>query len=316
MLLGKTAVSRFGFWFPGKTRNPHNLAHTPGSSSSGSAAAVADFMCPLALGTQTGGSILRPAAFCGLVGLKPSHGWIAWRNARDYAETLDVVGGLARSVADIGLFMQAVTGREAYDPARQAAANPRIGLCRTEDWDKAPAATRDSFEATAARLARAGCALRDVALPEAFRGLDEVMDTIITYESARAFAWELAHHREKLDPGVLALMERGLACPRERYLAAWDRGARCRRDFPAAIGGVDLLMVPGALGEAPLASSTGHNEFIGLWTLLHLPDLGLPVGLGPGGLPLGVQLIGRQGEDATLLAQARRIETLLAADAG
>ena len=315
VLLGKTAISRFGFWWPGKTRNPHNLAHSPGSSSSGSAAAVADFMCPLAIGTQTVGSIMRPAAFCGLVGLKPSHDWMPWRQSRDYAPTLDVVGGLTRSVADMSLLMRGLTGRDAFDPDASRDGPITIGLYRTTDWDAAPAYTHEIYENTAARLSKAGCRIKDIDLPAQFKRLNDTIDTVGTYESARSFEWELTHHADKLEPGLRELLERGKSCSRERYLAAWDHGERCRRTFGEAIGDVDCLMVPGALGEAPPATSTGPNAFIGIWSMLHVPDLALPVTTGPSGLPIGIQLIGRHGEDARLLALGRRIETLLAARA-
>lgn len=258
---------------------------------------------------------MRPAAFCGIVGFKPSHGWMAWRRSRDYAPTLDIVGGLARSVADISLMMRGLTGRPAFDPDARHEGRLTVGLARTTDWDKAPDYTRTLFEETASSLSRSGCSLSDVTLPEPFDRLDEVMDIVITYESARSFAWELSEHGDKLEPGLLELLERGKACPHDRYLAALDHGDFCRRSFNEAIGDVDLLMVPGALGEAPDASGTGHNEFIGLWTMLHVPDVGLPVAKGPSGLPLGIQLIGRRGDDARLLAQARRIEAMLAARA-
>ena len=311
VLLGKTAVSRFGFWWPGKARNPHNPEHTPGSSSSGSAAAVADCMCPLSIGTQTEGSIMRPAAFCGVVGLVPTRGWLAWRNSRDYAPTLDVVGGFGRSVQDMLFLMRGLTGRPAFDPEAAHDGTLTIGLYRTTDWPKAPHYTQAMFEQTAGALAAAGCHVREVKLPETFERLEASQEVVITYESARSFEWEMTRRRETVEPGLVELLEQGLAFTREQYLAALDHGAQCRRSFAGAIGDVDLLMCPGALGEAPKAASTGHNEFIRMWNLLRVPSLALPVGTGPSGLPLGVQLIGRQGDDARHLVRARKVEKLL-----
>ena len=311
VLLGKTAISRFGFWWPGKTRNPHNTAHTPGSSSSGSAAAIADFMCPLAIGTQTVGSIMRPAAFCGIVGMIPTHGWMPWRNSRDYAPSLDVVGGLTRSVGDMIFLMRGLTGRAEYDPDAASDSPVTVGLSRTIDWTKAPHYTHDSFEDAAGRLADGGCEVREVTLPETYEGLVESLETVNGYECARSFAWEMTDHRGQVEPGLIKLLEEGQAISRARYLAALAHAEACRQSFAKDIDGVDLLMAPGALGEAPDATSTGYNEFIAMWTILHGPNVSLPVGAGPSGLPLGVQLIGRRGDDAVRLQRARRIEAIL-----
>ncbi len=311
VLLGKTAISRFGFWLPGKTRNPHNPAHTPGSSSSGSAAAVAAYMCPLALGAQTEGSIMRPAAFCGIVGLRPTHDWIPWREARNYAPSLDVVGGLTRSVDDMILFMRGLTGNPAFKVDAADEARLRIGLYRTADWTSAPDYTRAIFEETAEVLGRAGCDIRDVDLPPTFAELTESQEIVINYESARSFEWEMTTHENALDAGMRELLDRGKTGTRERYLAARTHGETCRDAFADVIGDVDPLMVPGALGEPPEFTDTGHNEFIAMWMLLHVPNLALPVGTGPTGLPIGIQLIGRRGDDAQHLARARRIEAIL-----
>ena len=312
IVLGKTAISRFGFWFPGKARNPHNPEHTPGSSSSGSAAAVADFMCPLAIGTQTAGSIMRPAAFCGIVGMIPTHGWIAWRNSRNYAESFDIVGGLTRSVADMIFLMRGLTGETDYNPDAKLEGELAVGLYRTADWDKAPDYTRDSYEDAVRRIEDGGCVVREVSLPETYERLVETLETMGNYECARSFEWEMTHRRELIDPGIAELLDDGRAISRADYLAAKAHAEACRQSFAADIEGVDLLMVPGALGEAPKVSSTGHNQFIGMWTPLHGPNVSVRAGTGPTGLPLGVQLIGRRGDDAAHLLRARRIEEILA----
>lgn len=311
VLLGKTAISRFGFWWPGKSRNPHNFDHTPGSSSSGAAAAVADYMCPLSIGAQTAGSIMRPAAFCGIVGMIPTHGWLPWRNSRDYSPSLDVVGGLTRSVGDMIFLMRGLTGEEKYDPDATLEGRLTVGLYRTTDWTVAPDYTRDSFEDAAKRVADGGCEMREIALPETYERLVESLETINGYESARSFEWEMTHHRDLLDAGLFALLDAGLAIPRADYLAALAHAEACRQRFAGDIDGVDLLMVPGALGEAPKATSTGYNEFIAMWTILHGPDIAVPAGTGPNGLPLGVQLIGRRGDDAAHLLRTKRIEGIL-----
>ena len=311
VLLGKTAISRFGFWWPGKTRNPHDPEHTPGSSSSGSAAAVADFMCPLAVGTQTVGSIMRPAAFCGVVGMIPTHGWMPWRNTRDYAPSLDVVGGLTRSVGDMMLLLYGLTGRSEFDPDGKLGGPLTVGLYRTADWPGAPGYTHDSFDDAARRLADGGCGIREVALPETYERLVDTLETINGYEASRAFEWEMTRHRDLVEPGLVELLDEGRKISRASYLAAQDHAEACRRRFADDIDGVDLVMAPGALGEAPKATSTGHNEFIAMWTILHGPNVSVPVGSGPNGLPLGVQLIGRRGDDAAHLMRATRIGSIL-----
>ena len=311
VILGKTAPSRFSFWWPGKTRNPRNLDHTPGSSSSGSAAAVADYMCPVAIGTQTGGSIMRPAAFCGVVGFKPTHDWMPWRHSRDFAPTFDVVGGMARSVGDIVLLMRALTGKTDFDPDARLDGAVSIGLCRTADWWKAPAYVHRAYEETADYMNRQGCSVRDVELPKIYDELSEAMEIVQAYESARSFEWDLRCRRDTLEAGLIELLESGWAIPRERYLSAIALGEECRKRFSGDIGDVDVVMVPGSSMEAPNISEVGNNQFIRMWMPLYVPDVALPVTEGPNGLPMGVQLIGRQGDDARHLIRARRLEDLL-----
>lgn len=313
VILGKTEVSRFGFWWPARTRNPLALDRTPGSSSSGSAAAVADRHCPLAVGTQTGGSIIRPAAFCGLAGIKPTHDWIAWRNARDFAPSFDVAGWLARDIADLQLAFHAVTGRAAFAPDAPLPATTVIGLQRTADWTAAPQYVRDNFERTAQRLCDGGMVVREVVLPAEYEALSDAQHLIVQYETARLFDWELREARDHLDNGVRELVEGGLSVPRADYNAAQDLASRLRARFDGDLDGVDLLMVPGSQGEPPPASDCGSNIFIRQWMMLHVPDVSLPAGHGPDGLPLSVQLIGRHQQDAQLLAHARRLEAVLAA---
>ncbi|MFO1079560.1 MAG: amidase [Reyranellaceae bacterium] len=312
VILGKTEVSRFGFWWPARTRNPLDLARTPGSSSSGSAAAVADRMCPLAVGTQTGGSIIRPAAFCGLAGIKPTHDWIPWRNARDFAPSFDVAGFLARDVAGLQLALQAVTGRAAYAPGAALPQRTTIGLYRTADWPAAPSYVHDNFDRIAARLAAAGVAVREVVLPADYDRLSDAQHVIVQYETARLFDWELREARTLLDDGVRTLVEGGLAISRTDYNEAQDLAARLRERFAGDLDGVDLLLVPGSQGEPPPLADCGSNLFIRQWMMLHVPDVSLPAGHGPDGLPLSMQLIGRRGDDARLLAHARRLEVILA----
>ena len=313
-VLGKTAVSRFGFWWPGKTRNPNNPEHSPGTSSSGSAAAVADFMCPLAIGTQTGGSIVRPAVYCGVVGMKPTHDLVPWRNIRDYAPTFDVVGGFARNVTDMLFLMRGITGREAFSPGPERTSAIRVGLYRSKDWDEAPAYTKQNYEAAGRTLSRHGMIVEDIDLPPIYDELSAAQIVIIAYESARSFEWELKHSPETLEPGLKELLEEdGLRYSRADYLRAMECGAECRRRFAADTAKFDLLMVPGTITEAPKATSTGQNEFIRMWMMLHVPVVTLPFGKGPSKLPLGLQFVGRHAEDAELLRCLRVVEEALSA---
>jgi Asp-tRNA(Asn)/Glu-tRNA(Gln) amidotransferase A subunit family amidase len=310
VVLGKTVVSRFGMWWPARTRNPLDLSRTPGSSSSGSAAAVAARMAPVAVGTQTAGSIIRPAAFCGVVGLTPTHDWIAWRNSRDFAPYFDVVGLLTRDVGDLGLAMGAITGRDAYvAPAR---AELRIGLYRTADWGEAAGYVRENFQACAAKLAQAGLNVREAKLGPDYDRLSDIQHLIGRYETARLFDWELRERRDALDTGVLGLLEEGLAIPHAEYNEALDFCATLRARFAADMADFDVLMVPGSEGEPPPAASCGRNAFIRMWMPLYAPDLSLPAGKGPSGMPLSVQLVGVAGGDAELIAAARRMEAILA----
>jgi Asp-tRNA(Asn)/Glu-tRNA(Gln) amidotransferase A subunit family amidase len=254
---------------------------------------------------------MRPAAFCGVVGFKPSHAWIHWRQARDYAPTFDVVGGLARSVQDIILLMRGITGKRSFDPQATLEKSLRVGVYRTPDWQKVTAAVQRMYEETVVYLSRSSCDVREVRLPKRYENLTEVEDVIFTYESSRSFEWELKQRRENLEPGLIELLEKGWAISRERYLTAVDVAEECRARFTEDLGDVDLLMVPGAAMEAPKSDYVGSNDCISMWMPLHVPDVALPVGHSSAGLPIGVQLIGRRGDDVRHLLAAKRIEDLL-----
>ena len=311
VILGKTVTAEFAGVTPGPTVNPLDPGRTPGGSSSGSAAALADFMVPVAFGTQTGGSILRPASFCGVVGFKPSYNAINRAGLKFAAESLDTIGLMARELDDIALFRAVLLG-EPPAPLAAPAVPPRVGLCRTPLWRTAGPATVEAVEDAADRLGRAGAAVREVVLPAEYKGLSDAQHAIVQYETARLFDWELREMRDRLDKGVRDLVEGGLAVTQAQYNAAQDLGQRLRQRFDTDLGDVDVLMVPGSEGEPPPVSNCGSNIFIRMWMMLHVPDVSLPAGRGPGGLPLSVQLIGRHNDDAALLTHARRIEAALA----
>lgn len=307
VILGKTVTAEFAGMTPGATTNPHDPTHTPGGSSSGSGAAVADFMVPAAFGTQTGGSVLRPAAYCGTVGYKPSFGTVNRAGVKPAAESLDTVGLLTRSIEDAELIATVLTGRPAA-PTPLLAMPPRIGLCRTPLWPIAEAATRDAVEQAAARLAEAGAAVSEVTLPEDFAALSEAREVINCYERARVMAYEWQHHRDLISERLGAAIERGFATPADAHVAALRRAEGCRAKLGTVFAAVDVLLAPCVLGEAPAGlATTGDHRFQGLWTLLHVPTMTLPTHRGPQGLPVGIQLVAPLYADARLFAVARWI---------
>jgi Asp-tRNA(Asn)/Glu-tRNA(Gln) amidotransferase A subunit family amidase len=311
IVLGKTATTEFASIHPAPTRNPLNPACTPGGSSSGSAAAVADFMVPLAFGTQTAGSTIRPAAFCGVVGYKPTFNLINRAGLKFSAESLDTIGLFARSVEDVALFAHALSGQGM--PAF-AAAPVRIGLHRTPRWMSAQPAAREALEQAAQQLAAAGAAVTERELGPGFESLYDAQGVIMRYEVARATAWETVSHRELLSPEFAERMDQGMAISHSEYQAAQDQAELCRQRFAGELAGVDVLLTLSASGEAPQdLKTTGDAMFNRIWTLLGAPCVHVPSGVGPRGLPLGVQVVGVRGGDLATLRCAHWIESKLGA---
>jgi len=310
VILGKTVTTEFANVEPARTRNPHNLEHMPGGSSSGSAAGVADRMMPLALGTQTGGSTIRPAAYCGVVGFKPSVNAINRAGLKFSSDSLDTIGIIARTVEDVGLTFAALTGR--VPPATAGQGNPRIGLCRTPRWQQADTASRANLERAAEVLAAAGARVTDYELPPGGERLFDEHGKIALFEAARALAWEHARHPELLSAALRSKIEEGWRIPRDAYDAARALARECRVRFAAQMAGYDALLTPSAPDEpGKLTTHTGSPVFNRIWTWLGVPCLTLPFGSGPHGLPLGVQLVGRADGDADLLRWAAWAETRL-----
>ena len=312
-VLGKTVTTEFATRFPGPTANPHNPAHTPGGSSSGSAAGVAAGYFPFAYGTQTAGSVIRPAAYCGIVGYKPSYGTIERHGMKLMSFSLDTVGVLARTVADCALLVGAVSGQDLGDPERALPTGLRIGLCCSPAWQDADQATRDLLMDAGERLRRAGAEVAEHELPAEFATIAHAHQLVMQGESARAMGWEMLLHRNALSPGLRERLEWGSAQP----LAALDSAravlGHARRAFPAALAGHDVLLTPSAPGEAPLGLDwTGDPAFNLIWTSLHVPCVTVPAGTGPLGLPLGLQIIGRLGDDTLTLAASHWIGAALA----
>src|SRR5262245_26928393 len=313
VILGKTVTTEFANNNVPPTRNPRKLTHTPGGSSSGSAAAVADLMVPLALGTQTGGSTIRPAAYCGTVGCKPSFGSINRAGLKFVAESLDTIGLFARSAEDIALLLHVLSGRAVPDFKARSGRKPRIGLFRTPRWKEADAATHAAIESAAARLAKAGARVSDFEAPQGYEKLYDDQNKIMCYEEARAFAWEYANHADLISKTLRPRIEEGWALPREAYDAARQLARDCRRRLAEQMKDYDFLLRPSARGEAPATlTTTGNSLFNRAWTLLGVPCVTLPFGTGPNGLPLGVQLVGAFDGDTDLLGWAHWTAAALA----
>ena len=309
VVVGKTVTTEFATFHPGPTCNPRNPAYTPGGSSSGSAAAVADWMVPLAFGTQTAGSIVRPAAYCGVVGYKPTYGTLNRVGVKMISDTLDTIGALSRTVPDAALLVAALSGRLDLVIEHPTADAPRIGLCRTYEWDRARSESVAAFEEAGKRLAAAGAKVRDVALPPPFAGLAEAQLTIMVAEVAKCLSYEWLAHREKLSREMIAMIEAGLAVTPERYDAAQSLARDCRRMLPQVFDGFDALIAPSTSGEAPEGiEATGDPLFNRVWTLLRTPCVHVPCALGPRGLPLGITVAGAIGADRTTLAAADWIQ--------
>jgi Asp-tRNA(Asn)/Glu-tRNA(Gln) amidotransferase A subunit family amidase len=311
--MGKTVTTEFATRHPGPTANPCNLAHTPGGSSSGSAAAVADFMLPLAFGTQTGGSIIRPAAFCGVVGFKPSFGTLHRGGMKVMSESLDTIGVFARSVADCALAMGAMSGRDYGDPEAKRDRAPRFGLTLGPEPEKASAETVALLHRVADAARKAGAEVVDFALPPILMRAAELHPALMNMESAQALGWELAEARGQMSGELLERMDWARTQPASLLAQARQAQSTAMMAMYGLTGGMDALLTPSAPGEAPEGLGwTGDAAFNALWTMLHGPNVTVPAGAGAKGLPLGVQLVGRVGEDAAVLGWARWMEGVLA----
>ena len=312
VVLGKTVTTEFATRFPGPTTNPHDLTRTPGGSSSGSAAGVAAGYFPFAYGTQTAGSVIRPAAYCGVVGYKPSFGTINRFGMKLMSESLDTVGVLARSVADCALLTGAVSGLDLGDPDAKPGRAPRIGVCRSPMWDRRQPETEALFSVVPEQLGRAGAQLIAFELPDEFAPLEGAHTTVMNAESARALGWEMNGARDKLSPVLRERMEWGLAQPAAALHEARGVFRHLQDAFDDAMGDLDLLLTPSAPGVAPVGLQwTGDPAFNLLWTSLHVPCVTVPAGTGPGGMPLGVQVVAKRGRDRDALMWAAWVAAAL-----
>ena len=319
VMLGKTVTAELAYFAPGKTRNPWNPAHTPGGSSSGSAAAVAARFVPAALGTQTNGSVIRPAAFCGVVGYKPSAGLISRSGILKFSPTLDQVGVFTRGAADAAVVASALIGRvpddsdglsdfalvpQDLDP-KPLFQPPRLAAVRSPMWHLADGDQQENFLQSVAALRRVGTAVEAAVLPDAFQRAHDVHRTIMYYEGTQAFAALQAQHRDRLSAELNRLIDDGAQITEAAYYAALESRTRLQGELNDFLRRYDALLTPPARGEAPATlEHTGDPVFCTLWTLCGVPTLTLPSGLGAHGMPLGLQLVGGYLQDARLLQVA------------
>jgi len=304
VIMGKTVTTEFANRHPGPTTNPHNAAHTPGGSSSGSAAAVADGHVPLAFGTQTGGSVIRPAAYCGVVGYKPTFNDFSRVGIKMQCHSLDTLGLMARSLDDIALFRGAVLSLPPVAIDRNVSA-PRVGFCRTPIWDHAEPDTQALLEKVAAKLGAT-----EVAFAPEFGDILEDCVAISGWESARNYADERLRNPDKLSRELTEVLNKGLAVTLERYIAAQRKAVAFKAHIDSLFDQVDVLLCPSAPGEAPKGQEfTGDPRFNSIWTLAGAPCVTLPIGTGDSGLPLGVQLVGLRHADDKLLSVAQWVQS-------
>ncbi|MDB5654364.1 MAG: hypothetical protein JWQ94_1977 [Tardiphaga sp.] len=330
-IFGKTVSTEFAWRHPGPTTNPWNAGHTPGGSSSGSAAAVAAGIVPLALGTQTLGSVVRPAAFNGVVGFKPSFGAIPRSGVHPLSPSLDHVGFFARRVDDVAYALSLLMGRSDGDPHGQPVpafnvaidhgltpqAAPRLAVVRFAKWAKAETEQQKLFEASIARLRDAGATIDELELPELDRANWDAINTILAAEGAVIFGDLVARYPDRTSDHLKRLVETGRAYSATAYLDAKAVQKNLRADFTGQMARFDAVLTLPAFGEAPKGLDyTGDAEYCAPWTLIGAPALSLPAGFGPNHLPLGLQVVGAYRQDLRMLRVAKWIETTLAFSPG
>jgi Asp-tRNA(Asn)/Glu-tRNA(Gln) amidotransferase A subunit family amidase len=311
LVLGKTVTTELASLQPAKTRNPRNPAHTPGGSSSGSAAAVAAGMVPIALGSQTAGSVIRPAAFCGIAGFKPSFRLLPTVGMKCFAWSLDTAGLFAASVADVAFAAAAITGRDLRVDRLDPAA-PTIAVVRTHRWSEASPDMQAALEQAARAAEAAGARIRELQLPPVFEAAMAAQFTIQDHEAYRALAYEFDHHRDQLAPLLREQLARAAAIDTVSYDEARRVARRARRMFADLMADTDAILTPSAPGAAPHGlGATGDPVFNRLWTLLGPPCINVPGIIDAQGLPLGMQVVGRFGRDRTALEAALFLERAL-----
>jgi Asp-tRNA(Asn)/Glu-tRNA(Gln) amidotransferase A subunit family amidase len=323
VFVGKTVTTQYASFDPPPTHNPWDPGRTPGGSSSGSAAALACGMCLGALGSQTGGSITRPAAFCGVAGLKPTYRRVSLHGIVPLAHSMDHPGPMARSVHDLAILLRAIAGRDLYDPFCSQRAvpdytahlsyspRPRLGVVRGLFQDLLEPEGQAFMHEVEMELLRAHGPLREVALPAAFAEVLPRHRIVMAVEAAQFHEERLRRHPEDYGPNITALLNEGLACPAPEYARTCEHKYRLREEMLSCFKDVDVLLTPATRGPAPAAATTGDPAFNSPWSYTGLPTVSIPAGWSPGGLPLAIQLVGQPWHEAEVLAAAAWCEQAL-----
>jgi len=317
IIMGKTVTTELAVYSPGKTTNPHDVNRTPGGSSSGSAAAVACGMVPLAIGSQTNGSVIRPASFCGVVGYKPTHGLISRAGALALSRNLDHVGVFARSLEDAALIAECMIGYDPKDPdtqpkpapnlseltAQEPPIEPKFAFIKTPVWDQADPATQDAFEELAEFL---GDRCDEVTLPKEFDNVVADLRKVMTADLAKNLGPYYQHGKSKISEILIGLIEEGQTVSAFDYNTAIDNRAVLHSWIQGICSEYDAIITPAAIGEAPVGlEATGDPIFCTIWTYLGVPAVSLPLMEGENDMPVGVQVVSSFGDDARLLRSAR-----------
>jgi Asp-tRNA(Asn)/Glu-tRNA(Gln) amidotransferase A subunit family amidase len=312
LMFGKTVTAELAYFAPGPTTNPWNPQRTPGGSSMGSAAAVAAGVVPMAIGTQTNGSVIRPAAFCGVVGFKPTAGRLPTDGALRFSPSLDQLGVFAITVEDAARLAAAIAGDPQADwvPVSDVRAQPALAVVRTPEWSSAEEGARDQFDSDMAAAQAAGATLRELELPAGLAQSLPVHRTIMAAEAHRFVGPLVLNDRDRCSPQLLSLLDAGAAVTLADYKAALLAQQSVKRQFDDWFAGFDAIATLPALGEAPGIETTGDPKFCTRWTLAGAPAVTVPTGLGPSRMPLGIQIVGRVGQDEELLGIARWFESL------
>lgn len=312
LVVGKTVTTEFAYFTPGPTANPWHVSHTPGGSSSGSAAAVASGMVPLAFGSQTAGSLIRPASYCGVFALKPTYGTVDLQGAKPFSHSLDTFGWMARDADDLELLRCALAGVP-YVPLKVSPLSRlRLSASRTHEATHLDAGGQLTWDTGLDRLTAAGLSLRHLDLPDSLAGLCEAQKTVMAWEAARSLERERRECADQLSPAIRALLDTGDSMPESRYREAQALAEAGGQQVAVLMEGLDALVVPAAPGEAPAGlAATGDPVFSRVWTLLGLPCVNVPGLLGPSGLPVGLQLVGHPHQERRLLSVAAAVHSAL-----
>lgn len=306
VLLGKVVSTEYAMFTPNETRHPMNLAHTPGGSSSGSAAAVCDRMVPIAFGNQTAGSLIRPAAYCGVYGLKPTYGTTDGTGILPLQLYFDTLGYMARCIEDLQSFYGIVSKQN--QTTQWCESRPaKIGICKTFQWEFAEPETQSILTEAAELFAKRGNTVEQFHLPPSYKDLVAVHRRVLYSGIAKSLDEDFRNNSDKMSDQLLDLLKEGRRTTVEEFDDAMTLAVQCRASVNDCFGDLDAIICPSAPGEAPHGWATGNPIFQVSWTLLGVPCLNLPVGSGPNGLPIGIQLIGRQYDDKKLLALGQHL---------